>query len=343
MVQGKVLRQLDPGHFSLQFGDRPLVVESSVPLPLSTDLLFRVEETGDRTLLKWVPPEDGGEQTTASFLKRALAADVPLDRLAGELSNLEAAEWIPAGGKESWKQFLRLFSQFTPAELMARGPQLLARLFFQSGFFWESKVRGWIEGERKDLPEQLVEEDLKGLGLKLLAHLRGASDSSDPDSRDFLKAEALEKNLESFLQKIELHQILNLRGPDPPDRFHLFLPFWMGSQLQFVEFDLSLSSNRNQRGGGNGFSVLFLLNLPEFGPVRIEVRLEAKALFCGFRVANEEISEFLRRGIPLLQEGLEKMGFQPSIRMTAGPMDGDSGPLLGEKSGGSQALLSIVI
>jgi hypothetical protein len=343
VVQGKVLQQVDPHHFSLQLGSRTLVVESNVPLPISADLSFRVEETGPRTFLKLIPPESAEEQKMVSFLKKALSTDMPLEQLAKKLSELGNVQWIPPGEKESWKQFLRLLRQFTPSELMTRGPQLLPELFSQSGFFWENKIRQWIEGGRKDAPEYLAKEDLKGLGLKLLAQLQGLSGSSDAAPQEFRKMESLKQTLESLLQKIELHQVLNLRTADSSDRFYLFLPFWMGNQLQFVEFNLSHPSKNSPRGDGNEFSVLFLLHLPEFGEVRIEVRIKEKALFCRFVVSAEEVSEFLQQRIPLLQEGLEKLGFQPSIQMATGPGEKEKEFFPRDMDGDSQTLLSVVI
>ena len=228
---------------------------------------------------------------------------------------------------------------------MSSGPQLLPRLFSQSGFFWENKIQQWIEGGRKDAPDQLIEEDLKGLASKLLAHLKEISASSDLEAKELLKMEGVKETLDSFLQKIELHQVLNLRPSDSSDRFYLFLPFWMGNQLQFVEFNLSLPSKNFPRGGGDGFSVFFLLHLPEFGEVKIEVRIKEKALFCRFVVSSGEISAFLYQGMPLLQEQLEKLGFQPSIQISTGPGEGEKDKefLLQDMDGESQTLLSIVI
>jgi hypothetical protein len=78
-VEGRVLQQIDAHHFSLQLGGRRVVVESNIPLPLSADLIFRVEDVGARTLLKWVPPESPEESPPISFLKKALATDIPLE------------------------------------------------------------------------------------------------------------------------------------------------------------------------------------------------------------------------------------------------------------------------
>ena len=151
-VQARVLQQIDAQHFSLQLGGRTVVAESNVSLPLSADLVFRVEEAGPRTLLKWLPPEGLEDAPTISFLKRALAADIPLEQLAARLSQLEQVKWMVPAEKETWKQFLHLFHRFSLSDLESQGPPLLEKLFSQSGFFWESKVQRWIEGGGKNQP-----------------------------------------------------------------------------------------------------------------------------------------------------------------------------------------------
>ena len=342
-VQGRVLQQIDGHHFSLQLGGRTVVVESNVSLPLSADLTFRVEEAGPRTLLKWLPPETLEDAPAISFLKRALAADIPLDQLAAKLSHLEQVKWMAPAEKETWKQFLHLFHRFSLSDLESQGPPLLEKLFSQSGFFWESKVQRWIEGGGKEPADPLVREDLKGLALKLLDQLKGLAGSSGPELGKPGTLEELKQDLGSFLQKIELYQVLNLRPSDSPDRFFLFLPLWLGNQLQFVEFNLSLPREKSAPEKGNGFSVLFLLNLPDLGKVRIEVQIKEKDLFCRFVVSEGEVSEFLKQNLSLLRERLEGLGFQPSLQMTAGPVEMEKEIYLRDLEGESQALLSVVI
>jgi hypothetical protein len=342
-VEGRVLQQIDAHHFSLQLGGRRVVVESNIPLPLSADLIFRVEDVGARTLLKWVPPESPEESPPISFLKKALATDIPLEQLAAKLSHLEQGKWMPPAEKETWKQFLHLFHRFSLSDLESQGPHLLEKLFSQSGFFWESKVRQWIEGGRRETADPLVREDLKGLALKLLDHLKGLAGSSGPEMGKPGTLEQLKQDLGSFLQKVELYQILNLRPSESPDRFFLFLPLWLGNHLQFVEFDLSLPREKSAPEKGDGFSVLFLLNLPDLGKVRIEVQIKGKDLFCRFVVSEGEVSEFLKPNLSLLREGLEGLGFRPSLQMTAGPVEMEKEIYMRDLGRESHALLSVII
>jgi hypothetical protein len=245
--------------------------------------------------------------------------------------------------KETWQQFLHLFHQFSLSDLESQGPHLLEKLFSQSGFFWESKVRHWIEGGRKDPADPLVREDLKGLASKLLDLLKGLAGSSGSESGKPGTLEQLKQDLGSFLQKIDLYQVLNLRPSDSPDRFFLFFPLWVGNQLQFVEFNLSLPREKSSPERGNGFSVLFMLNLPDLGKVRIEVQIKGKDLFCRFVVSEGEVSEFLKQNLSLLRERLEGLGFRPSLQMTAGPVEMEKEIFLRDLEGEPQALLSVVI
>jgi hypothetical protein len=342
-VEGRVLQQIDAHHFSLQLGGRRVIVESNVSLPLSADLIFQVEDVGARTLLKWLPPESPEESPRISFLKKALARDIPLEQLAAKLSHLERVKWMPPAEKETWKQFLRLFHRFSLSDLESQRPHLLERLFSQSGFFWESKVRQWIEGGRQEPAGPLVREDLKGLALKLLDHLKGLAGSSGSEMGKPGTLGELKQDLGSFLQKVELYQILNLRPSDSPDRFFLFLPLWLGNHLQFVEFDLSLPREKSAPEKGDGFSVLFLLNLPDLGKVRIEVQIKEKDLFCRFVVSEGEVSEFLKQNLSLLRERLEGLGFRPSLQMTAGPVEMGKEIYMRDLGRESQALLSVII
>ncbi len=249
---------------------------------------------------------------------------------------------VPAE-KETWKQFLQLFHRFSLSELESRGPHLLEKIFFQSGFFWESKVQQWIERGRPATADPLIREDLKGLALKLLHQLKGLATPSQPESGEARNLESLKNDLGSFLQKIELYQILNLRPSDSLERFFLFLPLWLGNQLQFVKFNLSLPRERSTPEKGDGFSVLFLLNLPQLGKVRIEVQIKEKDLFCRFVVSEGKVSEFLKANLPLLRERLEKLGFQPSLQMPAGSAEREKEMFLQDLEREPQALLSVII
>ena len=334
---------MDPQHAFLHLRGQDVFVESQIPLPPGEEYQFRVEEVQPRVVLKLLPPESPEEQKLYSLLKRYLAVDVPLDNLAERLSGLGKMGFqsVPPSAQESVKQFLTLLLRFSPSDLLSADPGALQKLIDQSGFFWENKIKSWIEGGGKD-PQQLIQGDLKGLGNELLVQLKGLTGPSRGEAATPWVTEELKQILEPFLRKIELYQILNLQS-DFMDRFHLFLPFWLGSHLQFVELNLSLPRKKSSPAGKEELSVLFLLKLPALGKIRIEVQIKEKALFCRLMVSDSQVSEFIRQALPSLSGRLQQLGYRPHMQVSVEPVEKLSETFLNDLERGSQALFNIII
>jgi len=81
----------------------------------------------------------------------------------------------------AWKQFLPPIPSLFSLGPGIPGPPLLEKLFSQSRLFLGEQGQHWIEGGRKRTSRPLVREDLKGLALKLLDHLKGLDGSSGPE------------------------------------------------------------------------------------------------------------------------------------------------------------------
>jgi hypothetical protein len=215
-------------------------------------------------------------------------------------------------------------------------------LLEKSGFFWENKVKNWMEGARGQPLSQVLQEDLKGLGMKLLAQLQGAG-RVETQEGDPARVENLKQDLESFLQKIEFYQILNSRSPEQTDRLYLFFPFWLGPHLQLVELNLSFPKRERAQEGENGFSLLFLLNLPSWGKVRIEVQMREKTLFCRFLVRDRQVAESIHSGFSTLRAHLEKLGFASHLQASVEGEETLRETVVQELGKEASSLLSIII
>ena len=341
---GRVVQQMDPQHAFLHLRGQDVFVESHFPLPPGGEYQFRVEEVQPRVVLKLLPPESPEEQKIYALLKRYLAVDVPLENLAEGISGLGKVgfQGIPPSAQESVNQFLTLLHRFSPAELFSADPGALQKLIDQSGFFWENKIKNWIEGGGRD-PRQLIQGDLKGLGKELLAQLKGLEEPSRGEAAGRLQSDELKQILEPFLRKVELYQILNLQSADWTDRFNLFLPFWLGSHLQFVELNLSLPRKKSAPSERDELSVLFLLKLPALGKVRIEVQIKEKDLFCRLMVSDSQVSEFLRQALPSLSGRLQQLGYHPHLQLSVEPVEKLNETFVSDLKRGPLDLFNIII
>jgi transcriptional regulator with XRE-family HTH domain len=314
-------------------------VESRVPLPISREFTVRVEETEPKVILKLLSPQAPGELQLSSLLKKYLGSDVSLEFLADRLSLLAKGGFqeIPPSVKGSLENF-RSSLRSLP-DLSALQPETLRALAEKSGIFWENKIKNWMEGTRGEPLSRILQEDLKGLGMKLLAELQGAGgQEGDP-----LRVEILKRDLEAFLLKVELYQVLNLRNPEPTDRLYLIFPFWLGSHLQMAELNLSFPKKERRPEGEEEFSLLFLLNLPSWGKLRIEVQIRERALFCRFWVGDAQAAESIRLGLSALKTRLEKLGFEPHLQASVDGEEIPTGAVAQELGKEAPSLLSVMI
>ena len=342
ILQGRILGQMEPYRFLLQLGVQKFWVESRVSLPPSGDFLLRVEEIEPKVILKLLSPQAPGELKIDSLLKRYLSADVPLENLADRLSLLVKAgpQGMPSSVQRALEEVRSLLRSLP--DLSALRQDTLRRLVENSGFFWENKVKNWMEGARGEPLSQVLQEDLKGLGMKLLAQLQGVGREGMQEG-DPSRVENLKQDLESFLQKVEFYQVLNSRSPERTDGLFLFFPFWLGSHLQLVELNLSFPKRESAQGGEDGFSLLFLLNLPSWGKVRIEVQMREKTLFCRFLVEDRQVAESIHFGFSTLRAHLEKLGFASHLQASVEGEENMKETVVQELGKEAPSLLSIII
>jgi len=180
-------------------------------------------------------------------------------------------------------------------------------------------------------------------GNEVLAQLKRLTGSSLGETAENLQTEELKMGLESFLRKVELYQMLNLHPPEGSDRFYLFLPFWLGSHLQFVELNLSFPRKKSARGEREQLSLLFLLQLPVLGKVRIEVQIKDKDLFCRLMVADLQISELFCQGLSDLSVRLQRMGYYPHLQLSVEPAEKLNETSVSNLESESQHLFNIII
>jgi flagellar hook-length control protein FliK len=155
--------------------------------------------------------------------------------------------------------------------------------------------------------------------------------------------EELVKGLGQFVDKIELYQLLNLNQTDPQEGVLLFFPLWMQNNLQFVELNFSFPRQDRKATGKEGLSILFLLHLPDWGRMRIEVRVKGKGLYCSFLVSDPEVKKVLKQAFPELSQSLKQAGFEPLLQVSVESSERIGQSLVPDMKKWADSLLNIVV
>jgi len=346
ILQGKILQSIDSCHAMVEIKGRTLRVETRVPLPEGFSGLFEVESIAPPVTLRLLGGSGGEAPFLEGLLRRRLSSDAPLELLANELS--EAWTFEPEQGvtelQKGIERLAKAFQAVSIEDFSLDSEGLLRAIpgaIERSGLFFEGQIRRLLGGDGREGIEALLENDLKSLALRLTRELKLLLTRTAFNPAKAASAKRLLKGLEHLIQKIELYQIFNLTHFEDGTKL-LLIPVWLGGEFQFVELGLSLSPS-GQREESRGISLLFLLQLPDLGRMRIEVTVKEKGLFATFVVFSEEVATWVDQGLGELGQKLRQAGFEPNLRVSVETPEAETSSLIGEMAAEGPFGFSVIV
>ena len=343
ILEGMILSQEGPQHFLMRIKGQDLKVETQIPLPASGRIGLEVETVTPQVILKLLSANETGNLTARSLLKKYLGEGVPLEKLAENLSALGKMEVgsLPPAIQKTIAELKTLLAQYGPPFLT--DPQALQEMIIQSGLFWENRLQQLIQKKGEEAFLQVIPQDVKGLLLKLKTQLHEAALTKGLDNKVLAGAEEWVRGVDAYLQKIEAYQFINQRYADSSEKWMLLLPLWIGQNLQFLELGLGFSRGEGTSPEKDETSLLFLLQLPEIGRIRIEVIIRKDALFGRFGLADPSFQEWIQQNLPDLEKRLTVLGFHPSFSVAQEPLEKGKEAIVGRMEENAENLVSLIV
>jgi hypothetical protein len=312
-VSGKVVSHPETNRLTLYVKGRDLPVETLLDLPEGVEHEFEVESVTPRVVLRLIPGGRDAGREIDLHLRKCLGADLPFESVSARLSGLRDLEGatIPPDVRETSRRLLALLEGFCSDSPEVPDGNRLREMIVRSGLFFENRCLESICREGASPLSGIVLSDVKGLILKLREQLASLSHSQAlPEMKD-AEREELVQGLGEFLRKIELYQMVNVRGPDLRDGMVFLLPLWMQDHLDFIEMNLSLPGSGSEGPEKEEVSMLFLLHLSELGKMRIEVKVRQKDLYCSILVSDPVAFDSIGGGLDHLKGRLRHLGYEP--------------------------------
>ncbi len=290
------------------------LVEANNPGGLSAGqaLRLRVDLIEPQVTLQIVEPELAPEDEAAQFLRQHLPGPAAeRESLAGLQAKIEAISLFDATHAslvrlEKLKHFLAdLLNSNKPLDTAG-----LVRWVRDGGLHYEAKLLRAVMQDPDRLAE-IADHDLKALLLGALGELETNRLSGAP-----LNA------IIGQLGDLESRQAVNLLAQLEGHAYQLQIPFFTAGGFS----NLALSVERDGEGGrgradvsAQGYSILFLLDLEDFGRTRINARLEGRNLRGIFYVEREDSIRLLTRELSSLREILLALGCR-EVLLSAWPL-----------------------
>jgi len=136
------------------------------------------------------------------------------------------------------------------------------------------------------------------------------------------KVRGVAKEIKNALNNIELNQLINapLKLESAGTNFSLFqIPFIQGA---FVDSARVYIQPRDEDAEAKGkkkqgeSSIVFMLNMSELGPVRVDVTVEQKKLTGSVYVLNDTVGKFMKDNIAALSNKLDETGYEVWINVS---------------------------
>jgi len=304
VVQGRVIRPISPHHTLLLFGNEEVTARTSVPLQEGRIAFFKVEQVSPQYVLKLIEPRIGDLGGAAGLLTSNAFRESPYKSLIKILAPFmqpgeeSAVSKVPNMLVKLWGLINRI--SFSPEQVHH---ELFLKSFIDgSGMIWENKLKSFLLSgfQSMNSPEILIEQDLKGLALKILA---------DGVTYKSVTTEAISR----FIDSLEQFQLLNVSRLEGQRELFFTIPLQFHNQFGFGEFLIKLPRQGKDEGDGrDGDKVLrvsLFLQMSRLGPVRADVSVLQKAIRVAFLVSEEEIQSLFNNYADLLKHQLERHGF----------------------------------
>ncbi len=324
-VSAAVVEQLPNGVVLIDLQGALLEAEAPDALPLGNTFSAWVEQIHPQLILRLLPGTEEENradsvqhiQTEAARLLRARIAHhtTSAERLIELTQELTAL--MERSLQENMPPSLTRLQEFIKTLLPDHEPptaERLAAFIRDGGLHYEAKLARLMESNPQAL-SRAVEEDLKGLLLQALHDLESAS----PQQTD--------TTLVHHLEYIESQQAVNLLAQARGEPYRVQIPFYTAQGLTTAF--LAIESDNDGQGeweNGNagaqekGYTILFFLELEDFGQTRIEARIGKKSLWAAFYVDQGASVALLQQELPAFREILQSLGYE-EVLLVAKPLE----------------------
>jgi hypothetical protein len=302
-ISASIVGELDDGRIVLNVGGALIEANNPGGLAPGQNLRLRVDFLEPQIMLHIIEQEPTIESEATSLLRQRLPGLTDQDKTLIAFPEKLVSSTILLGGRapQSTLEKLRSFVADILDNQQPLTPERLMQFVRDSGLHYESKLFRAIAENSSNLAA-IADRDLKGLLLGALKDLEAGAGGSVP-----------RRAIAGQLDHLEVQQAVNLLAQLEGHPLQIRIPFFTGAGFT----DVALAVQRDGKGRGEdsrtaaeGYTIMFLLDLDNFGRMRIEAHLKALDLRVIFYVDREDSVALLRREIPAFAATLKTMGYR---------------------------------
>jgi hypothetical protein len=318
IVTAKVIKVGEDSKILIQLKGVTLWASSRFPLSCDWEGILQVENISPQMVFKVISENIERDNSIPIWLRTRFIFDLYSENGLQKLFNLFESIRNTNLISEllNVERFLSLWKEFP--SVIFKQPDLLPKFFVQSGLFFESKLAQLLKDLTQNESKTLSEVDLKGYFINLKSQLLYLLNSYSGNKKELSIIRETIETIEQVVSKIERFQMVNLYLENfrEGEKMVFWLPIWFEHLGYWGELTLFFSKLKKEKKKSEDLYILFLLTLPEWGRLTIEVRLESKKLYGHILSERTEVLSFLHENLPEFYSRLSSIGFEPQIHLS---------------------------
>ncbi len=298
LIKGTVIQKLKDGDFIISSGGKNFRAHSAFPLKDNKNYNFIVLSSKDKIELKVLEVDS---KTAGNIIKLISSANIAGRKLTDTLSALFNSQSIKNLPSQTSGLITRIQNMVNFPILKTDIKEILPwvnKNIQGSGIFWETKVLQLLTGKKVINPKEIINNDLKGLLLKLIKNI-------ETKSGDQEGMKAVSMKVREALNLIEQEQIMNLNTMREDLGWFMHLPFINDDDFLSSEFHV-----KENKEGALHFSLF--LDMSFTGKMNIDVSVTKDTAGIDIDVEKEETKEFILESISELEDAFKDMGINIS-------------------------------
>lgn len=259
---------------------------------------FQVKSLGSKVELKVVDGEASSQRSLAGDWASGRETRTRLVKILAELSSARIPKALPSEAKEALGSLTRLLPGVVYNGPEKDAAQWLMRTILGSGLFWESKVAGYLLGDKKEPWNRMMAGDLKGLLLSLEKAFAGREGRNG-------QIKALAQKIREALHIIEQDQFLSLSALREETGWVMLLPGLRDDG--FIDAEIFVEKHDEEED----IRFHLVLEFTLLGQIEATVAIAHGAVDVRMFLEDEEKAAYVSEQLEQLEKALEKAGLRP--------------------------------
>ena len=333
LVEGEVLKTISKSQALVKLSGIELVALTESKLLQGQKIVGRVASVSPQITINLLQGESAKELKTNQLMRLLMPSKVPMGKAFDNIISMAKNGGLPPNIQTVIDTLASEIKNHASIDLETVTPDKVKSAVKTSGLHLESSLKSALEAKApgnsiKAIAGGNMKTSIGRAMIEVETYIarqdRQAQTMPDTAAKELTRASESVKILREAYNNIELNQLLNssAKEKDGIGKVPLLyqLPFLEGLNMETARVYVQHRDEGRNLGNnesGEDSTVVFMLDMSQVGPVRVDVHVGHAKVAGSIYVLNDTVVKHVKESLPSLVEHLEEVGYDARFEVTS--------------------------